>query len=63
MSGQQSPVAPENSKSEKAEESSSEAKPYTDEDGTQIWKDIQAQTGFDSYRDYVETLCEVGRSF
>lgn len=53
MSGQQSPVASERSKSEAVEESSREAKPYAREDGEQLWKDIQAQTGFDSYQDYL----------
>ena len=54
MSNQQSPVAPESSKSEAVEESSSEAKPSRDEDGKQLWKDIRAQTGFDSYEAYLE---------
>ena len=58
MSDQQSPVAPESSKSEAVEESSSEAKPYTDEDGKQLWKDIQAQTGFDSYSAYLRAYME-----
>ena len=53
MDGQQLPVAPESSKSEAVEESPSEAKPYTDEDGEQIWKNIQAQTGFESYKGYL----------
>ena len=53
MSGQQSPVAPESSKSEAIKESSTEAKPDSYEDGEQLWKDIQAQTGFESYREYV----------
>ena len=54
MSGQQSPVAPESSRSEAVDESTSEAKPYTLRDGVQIWKDITAQTGFNSYKAYVE---------
>ena len=58
MSGQKSPVAPESSKSRAAEDSSSEAKPYTFEDGEQLWKDIQAQTGFDSYREYIRTYLD-----
>ena len=53
MSYQQSPVAPESSKSEAGQESSSKAEPDTDEGGTQLWKDMKAQTGFDSYLDYV----------
>ena len=54
MSGQQSPATSGSSGSEAVEESSSEAKPYTDEDGEQLWKDIQAQTGFNFYQDYVK---------
>ena len=54
MSYPRSPVAPESSRSEANEESSSEAKKDNDEDGTHLWKDIKAQTGFDSYQDYVE---------
>ena len=53
MSYQRSPVAPESSRSEANEETSSEAKKDNDEDGAQLWNDIQAQTGFDSYEDYV----------
>ena len=53
MSDQQSPVATESSESEAVEESSSEAKPSRDEDGKQLWKAIQAQTGFDSYQAYL----------
>ena len=58
MSNQQSPVAPESSKSEAVEESSSEAKPYTVEDGRKLLKDIQAQTGFDSYTAYLGAYME-----
>ena len=54
MNRPNSQVAPQNSQSEAVEESSSEAKPYTLEDGEQIWKDIQAQTGFDCYEDYLQ---------
>ena len=54
MSGQQSPVTPESNGSEAVEEPSSEAKPYTREDRERFWKDIQAQTGFDFYQDYVK---------
>ena len=53
MSYQRSPVAPESSRSEANEEPSSEAKKDNDEDGAHLWKDIQVQTGFDSYKDYV----------
>ena len=61
MSGQQSPVAPESSKSEAIKESSTEAKPNSYEYGEQLWKDIQAQTGFESYREYVETYKKVDK--
>ena len=53
MSGQQSPVGAESSKSETVE--ASNAKPYSVEDGDRLWRDIQVQTGFDSYEDYLET--------
>ena len=59
MSGQQSPVTPESNGSEVVEESSSEAKPYSREDRERFWKDIQAQTGFNCYLDYVEAYKEV----
>ena len=59
MSG---PVAPENSESEAVEESSTEAGSSTVVDGKQLWKDIQAQTGFDSYEDYIAAYMKRDRS-
>ena len=51
MSGQQSPVAPESSKSEAVE-------PYSYGPGEKLWKDTRGRTGFKSYKDYVETYME-----
>ena len=53
MSDQQSPIAPDSSKSEAVEESASNGKPYTVEDGKRLWRDIQAETGFYSYQQYL----------
>ena len=54
MSGQQPPVAPGSSTVIVVEDSSSEAEPNTVNDGTELWEDIKAQTGFNSYGDYVK---------
>ena len=54
MSGQQSPVAPESNGSEAVEESSTTAEPSTTIDGEQLWRNIQVETGFGSYRDYLD---------
>ena len=58
MNGQQSPVAPESSRSEAVAESLSEPEPNTVEDGNRLWRNIQAQTGFNSYGEYVQAYKE-----
>lgn len=60
MSGQRSRVAPKSSRGEAVEEYESDLEPDTIEDGKQLWKDIQAQTGFSSYKDYVRAHIDRG---
>ena len=58
MSYQQSPIATESSEREAVEKSSFKTVPNIVEDGTQLWEDIKAQTGFGSYSDYANTYAE-----